>query len=54
MAHSELLRQYMTPLLRGRRKDCRDLVTQALESGTEPRKLYRELIWPALEEVDKL
>ncbi len=54
MANSELLRQYMTPLLRGSRKDCRDLVTQALDSGTEPRSLYRELVWPALEQVDKL
>lgn len=54
MAHSELLRQYMTPLLRGNRKDCRDIVIKALDSGTEPRNLYRELIWPALEQVDQL
>lgn len=54
MAHTRLFNQYMEPLLRGKRETCRNLVMSALDSGVEPRKLYSELIWPALEEVDKM
>ena len=54
MATSNLLAKYMDPLIRGRRQACRDLVVSALDSGMEPRKVYSDLIWPALENVDRL
>ncbi|MCG8405335.1 MAG: B12-binding domain-containing protein [Phycisphaerales bacterium] len=54
MANSKLFTQYMEPLLNGQRETCRKLVLSALDSGVEPRKVYSDLIWPALEHVDKL
>lgn len=54
MAASKLLPKYIDPLLEGNRKACRELVVSALDSGMEPRMLYRDLIWPALEHVEKL
>ncbi len=54
MANPNLLTRYMDPLLSGRRKVCREIVLDALDSGVEPKALYQDLIWPALENVDKL
>ncbi len=54
MAPTDLLSKYMEPLLKGKRQDCRNLVLSALDSGIEPKRLYNELIWPALESVDRL
>ena len=54
MASSKLLPKYIDPLLDGNRRACRELVVSALDSGMAPRKIYRELIWPALEHVEKL
>ncbi len=54
MAMNQLLTQYLDPLLQGRRSDCRELIKGALRDGAEPRELYRELIWPAMERVDRL
>jgi MerR family transcriptional regulator, light-induced transcriptional regulator len=51
---TELLSRYMDPLLRGERKTCRDLVQTAIERGVQPRQLYQDLIWPAMEQVDRL
>lgn len=50
----KLLSQYMDPLLNGRRSMCREIVKDALRGGVEPRKLYQELIWPAMERVEQL
>lgn len=49
-----LLNRYMEPLLRGERKSCRQLVTEALEAGAPPRAIIQNLIWPAMETVNKL
>jgi len=54
MANARLFQQYMEPLLRGERKHCRDIVTQALDNGVRPRELYYDLIWPAMEQVSAL
>jgi len=51
---TDLLPKYIDPLLNGDRRTCRELVISALESGIEPRKLYKDVIWPALEHVEKL
>lgn len=54
MATANLLSRYMSPLLNGKRQVCREMVLSALSAGIEPQRLYRELIWPAMENVEKL
>ncbi|RIK66672.1 MAG: hypothetical protein DCC65_09025 [Planctomycetota bacterium] len=54
MANAKLLSQYMDPLLSGHRSVCRDIVKSALREGIEPRRLYQELIWPAMARVEQL
>jgi methanogenic corrinoid protein MtbC1 len=54
MNSSNLLSQYLDPLLRGERKTCRELVMGALQQGTNPRALYQDLLWPAMERVQQL
>jgi len=54
MPKSDLLRMYLDPLLRGERQTCRKLIMNELEKGAPARKLYHELVWPAMEHVDRL
>ena len=54
MRKSQLLDQYMESLLQGRRKQCRTLVWHALERGTKAESLYLDLMWPAMEQVQRL
>jgi len=54
MSMNRLFDRYMSPLLDGRRKECRDVLARALESGTEPRSLYKKMIWPAMEQIEHL
>lgn len=49
-----LLDKYMVPLLEGRRKECRELIDQALTEGQEAGGLYNEVIWPAMERIANL
>ncbi|MCK6456039.1 MAG: cobalamin-dependent protein [Phycisphaerae bacterium] len=49
-----LFEQYMEPLVEGRRQTCRSLVLDALRSGGEPTRIYHEVLWPAMERVDRL
>lgn len=49
-----LLNRYMDPLVRGQRKDCREIVANALSSGTPARTIYRDLIWPAMHRIDQM
>lgn len=54
MAQNALLNRYLEPLLRGERKSCRQLVSEALQGGTEPQSIIKHLIWPAMETVSRL
>ncbi len=54
MTESNLLSEYIDPLLQGKRQACRDLICRALSSGYEARKLYHEVVWPALEHIERL
>lgn len=54
MSGTKLFSDYIDPLLQGKRQACRDLICRALSSGYEPRKLYHEVVWPALEHVERL
>ncbi|MFO0971876.1 MAG: cobalamin-dependent protein [Phycisphaerae bacterium] len=49
-----LFSDYFEPLMAGRRNVCRQLVHDALRSGAEPRTIYRGVIWPAMERIDRL
>ena len=48
------LTRYMQPLLAGRRAECFQLVAGALDSGMSPTHIVREVIWPALAQIDRL
>jgi len=54
MANSQLLSEYMTPLLRGERRTCRELIQKAIGQGFGPRDLYQAVLWPAMERVEAL
>jgi methanogenic corrinoid protein MtbC1 len=48
------LDRYLSPLLAGNRIACRRIVRAQLEGAADPTSLYHELLWPAMEKVDKL
>ncbi len=54
MRKPRLMDQYMENLLQGNRKECRSLVRGALEKGTQAESLYFDLMWPAMEQVERL
>lgn len=54
MARPKLYDRYMEQLLEGRRSECRELVWGVLERGTDAHKVYFDLLWPAMEQVDRL
>jgi len=47
------IEEYLTPLLAGNRTACRDFVLGRLPVG-DVTSLYHELMWPAMERVEKL
>jgi methanogenic corrinoid protein MtbC1 len=54
MPSTALVEEFMGPLLAGNRSACRQFVLGQLEKTPDPSNLYHELIWPAMERVDKL
>ncbi len=48
------LDRFMEPLLSGDRQSCRRVFHQYLASESEPSNLYANLLWPAMERVEKL
>ncbi len=54
MAVTVPLDEFIGPLLTGNRTACRELVLGRLEATSDPAMLYEELLWPALEHVEKL
>ncbi len=46
--------EYLTPLLAGNRIACREFVLEQLQGVSDATALYYDLIWPAMERVDKL
>jgi len=49
-----LLEGYLSPLLTGNRVACRDYVRRLLEQQPDAMRIYFDLLWPAMERVDKL
>ncbi len=54
MQLQDLLDRYVGPLLAGRRHECREVVSNALRLGADPLAIYQEILWPAMEHVDRL
>ena len=54
MDYNGLLDKFMPSLLAGRRQECRDVLSDAMNQGIEATQLYKNMIWPAMENVDKL
>jgi methanogenic corrinoid protein MtbC1 len=53
MSDASILEQYMEPLLSGDRAACRG-IARDFAAKADPTLAYHELIWPAMERVDKL
>ncbi|MCG3138736.1 MAG: hypothetical protein HJJLKODD_02604 [Phycisphaerae bacterium] len=45
---------YLEKLLQGQRQACGELVWQNMEARQEPEAVYHELLWPAMEQVERL
>ncbi len=54
MATSSTLESYMAPLLGGKRGACRALVYEEVGKLDSATDVYRNLLWPAMERVEKL
>lgn len=53
MTTSPMIDTYMEPLLSGNRGACREVVRN-FATTSDPVSVYHDLIWPAMERVDKL
>lgn len=54
MQIATLDRTYTENLLAGNRRACRQIIQQALSDGAGPTELYQNLLWPAMENVEKM
>jgi len=46
--------RYMQPLLAGRRAECFTLIADALRQGCPAEDLLRNVVWPALNQIDRM
>lgn len=46
--------RYMQPLLAGRRAECFELVHEALQHGAAPEELLCDVIWPSMNQIQRL
>jgi len=46
--------QYMESLLAGNRQQCRNIISQQLQSRTTAEQLLRKVVWQSIERVDRL
>jgi len=54
MTTERLLERFMVPLLAGRRQESRDVLGEALAAGVEAMRLYKGVVWPAMDKVTDL
>jgi methanogenic corrinoid protein MtbC1 len=54
MASGTLLKDYIPPLLAGNRIACRKFVRDQIDKTDDAKSLYFDLLWPAMEHVDRL
>jgi len=54
MAQQITLQRYMTSLLTGDRKGCRMVIEESLHCGIPANRVYMDIIWPVMVEIDNL
>ncbi len=54
MRLADIFKQYLEHLFGGKRCEARDLLLSAQDRGVKASKLLKMVVWPAMEEVDKL
>lgn len=54
MQSASVLEEYLGPLLAGDRAACRQVVLGCLEGAGDPTGVYYDLLWPAMDRVEKL
>jgi methanogenic corrinoid protein MtbC1 len=54
MPTTDVVRQFVEPLLAGNREGCRAVFHKHLTRMEDPRRICSDLLWPAMERVDKL
>ncbi|MHC4740129.1 MAG: cobalamin B12-binding domain-containing protein [Planctomycetota bacterium] len=48
------LERYLDALLQGKRKACRTVIEETLQSGTPANSVYLDIIWPIMVEIENL
>ncbi len=54
MEYAELFKQYLEHLFAGKRCEAREFVFAAQDRGVPAAKLLKNVIWPAMEQIEKL
>ena len=54
MSFAELFRQYLEHLFRGKRAEARQVILAAEDRGVSAAKLLKMIIWPAMEQIERL
>ena len=54
MKFESIIARYLENLLDGNRVGCREVLGEALKTGTPANSIYAELFWPVMTHVDKL
>jgi MerR family transcriptional regulator, light-induced transcriptional regulator len=54
MAQQITLQRYMESLLTGDRRGCRTVIEESLQSGIPANRVYMDIIWPVMVEIDNL
>lgn len=54
MAKEQVLERYLSGLLDGDRSHCRTIIEETLQSGIPANQVYMDVIWPIMNEIDRL
>lgn len=54
MVKEYVLERYLNALLDGNRIECRSIIEEVLQTGTLANKVYMDIIWPIMVEIDRL
>ncbi len=54
MSQSQVVDRFMEELLQGRRGPCRQILSEAVQQGCNAETIYFDVLWPAMEQVNRL
>jgi len=54
MNAERMVDRFVGTLLTGQRQACRDVLAEVLASGIEPKTVYRKVLWPAMETLQRM